>query len=87
MNLLNIGFGNLVSEDRIVAMLHPDSAPVKRVIRQAGERGALIDASFGRRTKSVIITDSDHVILSSLQLERIAERYPVTMTEGIDEAD
>jgi len=87
MNLLNIGFGNLVSEDRIIAMLHPDSAPVKRIIRQAGERGALIDASFGRRTKTVIITDSDHVILSSLLLEKIAGRYTVTTTEDLDEAE
>ncbi len=87
MNLLNVGFGNLVSEDRIVALVHPESAPIKRIIREAGERGALIDASYGRKTKSVIITDSDHVILSSLQLEKIAGRYTVTVAEDSDGTD
>lgn len=87
MNLLNIGFGNLVSEDRIVAMVYPESAPIKRIIREAGERGSLIDASYGRKTRSVIITDSDHVILSALQLDRIAGRYQVTGAEAMDGAD
>ena len=86
MNLLNVGFGNLVSEDRIVAMLHPESAPVKRIVRRANERGLLIDASFGRKTRTVIITDTDHVVLSSLLLDRIAGRYSVTLTEDADES-
>lgn len=84
MNLLNVGFGNLVSEERIVAMVHPESAPIKRIIREAGERGSLIDASYGRKTRSVIITDSDHVILSALQLERIAGRFSVIGAEDMD---
>ena len=87
MKLLNIGFGNLVAEDRIVAIVHPESAPVKRIIRQASERGALVDASYGRKTKSVIITDSDHVILSSLQIDRIAGRYDVALAEESDEEE
>ena len=63
MKLINIGFGNMVSGDRIIAIVSPDSAPIKRIIQDAKEQGALIDATYGRRTKSVIITDSDHVVL------------------------
>ncbi len=74
MNLVNIGFGNMVSEGRIVAIVSPDSAPVKRIIAEAKERGFLIDATHGRRTRAVIITDSEHIILSYLQCETVANR-------------
>lgn len=74
MKLINIGFGNLVAASRIVAVVSPDSAPIKRIVQEAKERGIVIDASYGRRTRAVIITDSDHVILSSLQPETIAGR-------------
>ncbi len=74
MKLINIGFGNIVSADRLIAIVSPESAPIKRMIQEAREKGMLIDASFGRRTRSVIITDSDHVILSAIQTETVAGR-------------
>ena len=74
MQLINIGFGNIVSANRLVAIVSPESAPIKRIIQEARDRGMLIDASFGRRTRAVIITDSDHVILSAVQPETIAHR-------------
>ena len=74
MKLVNIGFGNLVSADKVVAVVSPESAPIKRMIQEAKERGVLIDATFGRRTKAVIIMDSDHVVLSPLQPETVAGR-------------
>ena len=74
MKLINIGFGNIVSGSRVVAIVSPDSAPIKRIIQEAKERGLLIDASCGRRTRAVLITDSDHVILSAIQTETIAGR-------------
>ena len=70
MKLINIGFGNLVSEDRLVALVGPDSAPIKRMIQESRERGMLIDATYGRKTASVFIMDSDHVVLSALPPER-----------------
>ena len=66
MKLLNIGFGNMVSADRLVAIVSPDSAPIKRMVQEARDRGTLIDASFGRKTRAVLIMDSDHVVLSAL---------------------
>ena len=66
MNLINIGFGSLVSAKRILAVVDPDSAPIKRVVQEARDRGMLVDASYGRKTKSVILMDTDHVILSAL---------------------
>jgi regulator of extracellular matrix RemA (YlzA/DUF370 family) len=75
MKLINVGFGNIVSADRIVAIVSPESAPIKRMIMEAREDGALIDATYGRRTRSVIITDSDHIILSALQTETVASRF------------
>ena len=69
MKLINIGFGNLVSEERLVAVIGPDSAPVKRMIQETRERGMLIDATYGRKTASIFIMDSDHVILSALPPE------------------
>jgi len=74
MKLINIGFGNMVSAGRLVAVIGPDSSPVKRLIKEARERGMLIDASFGRSTRSVLVMDSDHVVLSALQPETIASR-------------
>jgi regulator of extracellular matrix RemA (YlzA/DUF370 family) len=74
MKLVNIGFGNLVSRDRILAVVHPDSAPVKRVVKESSDRGYLIDASFGKKTKSVIIFDSGHIVLSSLTPDSILKR-------------
>lgn len=74
MKLINIGFGNMVSTNRLVAIVSPESAPIKRIIQDAKERGSLIDATYGRRTRAVIITDSDHVILSAVQPETVANR-------------
>ena len=74
MKLINIGFGNMVSAARILAIISPESAPVKRIISDVRERGQLVDATYGRRTRSVIITDSGHVILSALQPETISAR-------------
>mgnify|MGYP000795072288 FL=1 len=74
MKLINIGFGNMVSAGRVVAVVSPDSAPVKRLVKEARERGMLIDASYGRSTRAVLIMDSDHVILSGIPLESITGR-------------
>ena len=74
MHLLNIGFGNLVSTDRIVAIVTPESAPIKRIVQEGKDRGMCIDATYGRRTKSVLITDTDHVILSAIQSDTLRRR-------------
>lgn len=74
IKLINIGFGNIVSANRLVAIVSPESAPIKRIIQEARDRGMLIDATYGRRTRAVIITDSDHVILSAVQPETVAHR-------------
>jgi regulator of extracellular matrix RemA (YlzA/DUF370 family) len=74
IKLINIGFGNIVSANRIIAIVSPESAPIKRIINEARDRGMLIDATYGRRTRAVIITDSDHVILSAVQPETVAHR-------------
>ena len=74
MKLINIGFGNLVNSNRIVAVVSPDSAPIKRMIQECKEKGTLIDATHGRRTRAVIITDSDHVVLTYLQCETVSNR-------------
>ncbi|MBE6785073.1 MAG: DUF370 domain-containing protein [Ruminococcaceae bacterium] len=74
MKLLNIGFGNMINAQRLVAIVSPDSAPIKRLIQECKERGTLIDATQGRRTRAVIIMDSDHVILTYLQCETVANR-------------
>lgn len=74
MKLINIGFGNAVNADRTVAVVSPESAPIKRIIQEARDRGRLVDASYGRKTRSVIITDSDHVILSALTASAVAGR-------------
>lgn len=75
MRFLNIGFGNLVNAERIVAVVSPDSAPVKRMIQDSRDKGTLIDATHGRRTRAVIVTDSDNVILTFLQSETLANRF------------
>ncbi len=74
MKFINIGFGNMVASDRVVTIVSPDSAPIKRLIQDAKDAGRVIDVSCGRRTRAVIITDSEHVILSAIQAETIANR-------------
>lgn len=74
MKLINIGFGNMVSANRLIAIVSPESAPIKRIIQDARDRGTLIDATYGRRTRAVIVMDSDHVILSAVQPETVANR-------------
>lgn len=74
MKLINIGFGSMVSAERLVAIISPESAPIKRMIQEARERGVLIDATYGRRTKAVLVMDSDHLVLSGLQPETVAGR-------------
>ncbi len=74
IKLVNIGFGNIVAANRIVAIVGPESAPIKRVIQEAREKGVLIDATYGRRTRAVIVSDSGHVILSAVQPETVANR-------------
>ena len=80
MKFINIGFGNIVSANRLVAIVSPESAPIKRIIQEARDRGMLIDATYGRRTRAVIVTDSDHIILSAVQPITVAHRL-----EGIDD--
>ncbi len=75
MSLINIGFGNIVLSEKVVAVISPESAPIKRVIREAEEKGKLINATYGRRTRAVLVTDSDHIILSALQPETISNRF------------
>ena len=75
MKLINIGFGSMIAQRRVLAMVAPDSAPIKRVVQEAKDRGMLIDASFGRKTQTVILMDTDHVILSALDTETLAERW------------
>lgn len=74
MKLINIGFGNVVLSNRIIAVISPESAPVKRIMREAEEKGKLVNATYGRRTRAVVVTDSDHIVLSALQPETIAMR-------------
>jgi regulator of extracellular matrix RemA (YlzA/DUF370 family) len=74
IKLVNIGFGNIVSAQRIVAIVSPESAPIKRMIQEARDKGTLIDATYGRRTRAVVITDSEHIILSAVQPETVASR-------------
>lgn len=75
MKLINIGFGNMVSASRIIAIVSPESAPIKRIIQEGKESGRLIDATYGRRTRAVIIADSGHIILSAIQPETVAGRF------------
>ena len=77
MQLINIGFGNIVAAGRVIAIVSPESAPIKRIVSDAREQGNLVDATYGRRTRAVIITDSNHIILSAMQPETIAHRFVV----------
>jgi len=86
LRLINIGFGNMVSAGRIVAIVSPESAPIKRIVQDAKERGTLIDATYGRRTRAVIITDSDHVVLSAILPDTITNRFNGDK-EGGEESD
>ena len=87
MKFINIGFGNMVSAGRIVAIASPDSEPIKRLVRDAKETGEVIDVSCGRRTRAVIITDSNHIILSAIQAETITNRLSGDDEDEIDDAD
>lgn len=87
MKLINIGFGNMVSANRLVAIVSPESAPIKRIIQEAKDDGTLIDATYGRRTRAVLITDSDHVILSAVQPETVANRFTAEDEADEDGAD
>ena len=78
IQLINIGFGNIVSGNRVISIVSPESAPIKRIITEARERGQLVDATYGRRTRAVIITDSGHVVLSAIQPETVANRFVVS---------
>jgi extracellular matrix regulatory protein A len=86
IKLINIGFGNIVSANRVVAIVSPESAPIKRIITDARDRGQLIDATYGRRTRAVIITDSGHIILSAIQPETVANRFIVSK-DGVGHDD
>lgn len=87
MKLINIGFGNMVSAARLVAIVSPESAPIKRIIQDAKERGTLIDATYGRRTRAVLVMDSEHVILSSVQPETVANRMGDSQEDEADEQE
>ena len=87
MKLVNIGFGNVVAAGRIVAFVSPDSSPIKRIIQDEKEKSTLIDATYGRRTRAVIITDSEHVILSAVQPETVAARAEPDTDMEEDEED
>ena len=87
MKLINIGFGNMVSARKLVAIVSPESAPIKRIIQDARDKGTLIDATYGRRTRAVIVTDSDHVILSAVQPETVANRLGDDETDEAEEDD
>ena len=85
MKLINIGFGSMISAARVLAIVAPDSAPIKRVVQEARERGMLIDASYGRKTKAVILMDTDHVILSAMTPETLAARWADKQVEVEEE--
>ena len=87
MKLLNIGFGSMVAAGRVLAMVEPDSAPIKRVVQEARDRGMLIDASYGRKTKAVILMDTDHVILSAFPPETISARWMDKQEKVEEEAE
>lgn len=85
MELVNIGFGNMISTQRLVAVVSPDSAPIKRMVSEARDRSMLIDATFGRKTAAVLIMDSDHVVLSALSTEKLAPRLGLTVEDFKEE--
>lgn len=85
MQLINIGFGNIVSANRIIAIVSPDSAPIKRMIQEAKDNGTAVDATYGRRTRAVVIMDSGHIILSAVQPETVAGRLDKEEKNEIEE--
>ncbi|GFN36348.1 UPF0296 protein [Tepidimicrobium xylanilyticum] len=85
IKLINIGFGNIVSANRIIAIVSPESAPIKRMIQDARDSGILIDATYGRRTRAVIITDSNHIILSAVQPETVAQRLNNKSSDKVED--
>ena len=87
MKFINIGFGNMVAADRVITIASPDSAPIKRLIQDAKDAGRVIDVSCGRRTRAVIVTDSDYVVLSAIQTETIANRLDSAALDAADELD
>ncbi len=87
MRLINIGFGNMVSVNRIVAIVSPESAPIKRIITKSRESNMLVDATYGRRSRAVIMTDSGHVILSPVQPETIANRLSIDYEDDVEDGD
>lgn len=87
MKFINVGFGNMVAADRVIALASPDSAPVKRLVQDAKDDGRAIDVTCGRRTRSVIITDSEHVILSAIQTETIANRLDDSGNDSCDDEE
>lgn len=84
MQLINIGFGNIVSANRIIAIVSPDSAPIKRMVQEAKDNGSAVDATYGRRTRAVVIMDSGHIILSAVQPETVAGRLDKDEKEKLD---
>lgn len=84
MKLVNIGFGNTVAADKIVAIVSPDSAPIKRMVQEAKDSGTAIDATFGRKTRAVLIMDSDHIVLSAVQAETVADRIDKERNDNYD---
>ena len=87
MKLINIGFGSMIAANRLLAIVAPDSAPIKRVVQEARDRGMLIDASYGRKTKAVLLMDTDHVILSALTPEIITARWQGTQEPEMEEEE
>ena len=85
MKLVNIGFGNLISAERVLAVVSPESAPIKRMVQDARERGNLIDASYGRKTRSILVTDGGYIILSALTSEAMAERLGYNVQGGYED--
>lgn len=86
IKLINIGFGNIVAANRIISIISPESAPIKRIIQEARDKGLLVDATYGRRTRAVVVTDSGHIILSAVQPETVANRL-VAQTADTDEEE
>jgi len=87
VKLINIGFGNLVSPQRLIAVVSPESAPIKRMVQEARDRGMLIDATYGRRTRAVLVMDNDHLVLSALQPETVANRLSGEPADGEEEEE
>ena len=87
MEFIHIGFGSLVSAGRLISVVSPDSAPVKRLVQEARDRGNLVDATYGRRTRAVLITDSDHIILSAIQPETVAGRLNGREEQAMEEEE